>query len=93
MMKPMPALGRMMSRQCASVCLNTKKMLGSLDVKNGPGGLIDIEFLAQALILADAADCLVIIAPRGLSASLEKLHAADLLSRGNYELLLETGSY
>ena len=68
-------------------------MRGPLDVKNGPGGLVDIEFLVQALILAYAADCPAIIAPRGLAATLEKLHAADLLSRGDYELLLEAGSY
>jgi glutamate-ammonia-ligase adenylyltransferase len=70
-----------------------QKMRGPLDVKNGPGGLIDIEFLVQALILAYAADCPAIIAARGLAATLEKLHAADLLSRGDYELLLEAGSY
>lgn len=70
-----------------------QKMRGPLDVKNGPGGPIDIEFLAQALILAYAADCPAIIVPRGLAASLEELQAADLLSRGDYELLLETGSY
>ena len=55
-----------------------QKMRGPLDVKNGPGGLIDIEFLLQALILAYAADCPAIIAARGLAATLEKLLAADL---------------
>ena len=70
-----------------------QKLRGPLDVKNGPGGLIEIEFMVQALILAYAADCPAIVAPRGLAATLEKLHAADLLSRGDYELLLEAGSY
>ena len=70
-----------------------QKIRGPLDVKNGSGGLIDIEFMIQALVLAHAADCPAIATPRGLAVTLEKLHAADLLSRSDYELLLEAGSY
>ncbi len=70
-----------------------QKIRGPLDVKNGPGGLIDIEFMVQGLILAYAADCPAIASPRGLAAALGKLHAAELVSRSDYELLLEAGSY
>ena len=49
--------------------------------------------MIQALVLAHAADCPAIATPRGLAVTLEKLRAADLLSRSDYELLLEAGSY
>ena len=58
-----------------------QKIRGPLDVKNGSGGLIDIEFMIQALVLAHAADCPAIATPRGLAAALEKLHAAELVAK------------
>ena len=70
-----------------------QKIRGPLDVKNGPGGLIDVEFIVQTLILAHAADCPPIARPRGLARTLESLNAADVLARGDHELLLEAGSY
>ena len=69
-----------------------QKIRGPLDVKNGSGGLIDIEFMVRRCSGACgrlSRDCNS--ARVGRNAG--KITRRRLLSRSDYELLLEAGSY
>jgi len=75
-----------------------QQVRGPLDIKNGPGGLIDIEFAAQTLILGHAAHCPEILgadraAGRGLLPTLETLRDAGLMVRADYDLFYEAAGY
>jgi glutamate-ammonia-ligase adenylyltransferase len=50
------------------------------DLKQGAGGLVDLEFLLQYLVLRDAHACRPLLLPRDTPRLLEALHAAGTLA-------------
>lgn len=53
---------------------------GRFDLKQGEGGLVDLEFLVQALVLEHAAAQPALVSPRGTPELLDALAAAGLLA-------------
>ena len=60
----------------------------ALDVKQGEGGLVDLEFLLQAMVLRDAAAMPALCAPRRTPALIDALHAAGRLDAASRDALL-----
>ena len=60
---------------------NSRSSARWFDLKLGRGGIVDIEFLIQYLVLRDAAQHPAIIRPRTTDATLESLQQAGILSR------------
>jgi glutamate-ammonia-ligase adenylyltransferase len=61
----------------------------SFDLKQGEGGLVDLEFLLQFLVLRDAHACAALAAPRDTPALLDALHAAGSLAQAPHAALAE----
>jgi len=66
--------------------LTQKATKNAWDVKNVRGGLVDIEFIAQTLLLQHAADQPDIVSP-GTAEALRNLFLADLLSESDFATL------
>jgi len=62
---------------------------GQLDLKQGPGGLLDIEFALQGLVLAHAAQRPDLLKPTANAALIEACRAAGLLDAGQAAALGE----
>jgi glutamate-ammonia-ligase adenylyltransferase len=58
------------------------------DLKQGEGGLVDLEFLLQFLLLRDAARCPALLAPRATPAQLDAVLASGSLAPGTHAALL-----
>jgi len=61
-----------------------QKQAGPFDIRRGDGGLVDIEFIAQALQLVTAQRIDTLIGPRGLQQLLADLRDAKALSDDAY---------
>jgi glutamate-ammonia-ligase adenylyltransferase len=61
----------------------------SWDIKHRPGGLVDIEFIAQYLMLRHAASNVAVLSTNTFEA-LKMLRDADLLDSGDAGILMET---
>jgi glutamate-ammonia-ligase adenylyltransferase len=61
----------------------------SFDLKQGEGGLVDLEFLLQFLVLRDAHAWAALAAPRDTPALLDALHAAGSLAQAPHAALAE----
>jgi glutamate-ammonia-ligase adenylyltransferase len=61
----------------------------SWDIKHRPGGLVDIEFIAQYLMLRHAASNVAVLSTNTFEA-LKILRDADLLDSGDAGILMET---
>ncbi|WP_462115975.1 bifunctional [glutamate--ammonia ligase]-adenylyl-L-tyrosine phosphorylase/[glutamate--ammonia-ligase] adenylyltransferase [Lysobacter xanthus] len=59
----------------------------AFDLKQGEGGLVDLEFLLQALVLAEASRAPALLAPRGTPALIAACRDAAALSREGAERL------
>ena len=62
------------------------------DIKRGPGGVVDIEFLVQMLQLRHGGECPQIRAASTWEA-LRRLHAAGLLEDGDYRYLMDSYTF
>ncbi len=62
---------------------------GGFDLKQGAGGLVDLEFLVQYLVLREAAAHPELTAPRSTRGLLRALGTAALLDAGEADALLE----
>lgn len=62
------------------------------DIKRGPGGVVDIEFLVQMLQLRYGRECPQVRTPSTWDA-LRNLHEAGLLDEGDYRYLLESFTF
>ena len=49
------------------------------DLKQGAGGLVDLEFLLQYLVLRDSHSCAALLMPRDTQGLIDALRAADTL--------------
>ncbi len=72
----------MRQRMIAANCKSDEEYF---DVKLDYGGIVDIEFLLQYLVLANAADHPEIVAPRNTIALINKLAEFDLIDASNAE--------
>jgi len=66
--------------------LTQKATKNAWDIKNVRGGLVDIEFIAQTLLLQHAADQPDIVSP-GTAEAMRNLFLADLLSEADFATL------
>lgn len=66
---------------------NSRSSEQQFDLKLGEGGLVDIEFLAQYHVLARAADCPQVLAPRGTIEILGALAEAGIMEAGEAAML------
>ncbi len=68
--------------------LEQRKSKSPWDIKHGRGGLFEIEFIAQTLVLLSAQATPQLLTPQ-TDQALKKLHAAALLSDADFNLLSE----
>ncbi|GJL81414.1 MAG: glutamate-ammonia-ligase adenylyltransferase [marine bacterium B5-7] len=67
---------------------NSQSNRDEFDLKLGEGGIVDIEFVSQYFVLANAANYPQVIEPRGTMEILESIAAAGLLDAADCEVLV-----